>query len=112
ALQGHVGYLPLVVPLCGVAVLAPFGRWWLGRRGAIDPEAGDASPFPRLVPLGLAAVALALLWSGPLWDLVSNDPNNVSKLLANFTSPSEDPIGLSAGIHDVFQAANPVGSWV
>jgi len=124
ALQGHVGYLPLVLPLVGVALVAPLVRWWRAPMvpapdaGADPDRASDPASASRpraavwLLPLG-AAVAVALFaWSGPLYDLLANDPSNVAKIFANFSTPSDPPIGLQAGIEAVFQSTGPVGSWV
>jgi len=36
----------------------------------------------------------------------------VAKIIANFSTPSDPPIGLEAGIKAVFQSTGPVGSWV
>lgn len=105
ALQGHIGYLPLALPLCAVALLAPVWRWW--RSG---PERPPARAWA--VPSLLAVAVAALAWSGPLWDLLTNHPSNVSKLIANFSTPSDPPIGLARGIEAVFQSAAPLGAWV
>lgn len=105
ALQGHIGYLPLALPLCGVALVAPLWRWW--RTPARRPPA-----VTWLLPLGAAVLVALLAWSGPLWDLLTNDPSNVSKLIANFGTPTDAPIGLKGGIEAVFQSTGPFGSWV
>ena len=124
ALQGHVGYLPLVIPLVGVALVAPLVRWWRSPRSSTadgdapaDPDtpgepAGRPSGWIWLLPLAVAVAVALLAWSGPLADLLTNDPSNVSKILANFSTPSDPPIGLTAGIEAVFQSTGPVGSWV
>ncbi|HWJ60542.1 MAG TPA: hypothetical protein VNS19_01115 [Acidimicrobiales bacterium] len=118
ALQGHVGYLPLVVPLVGVALLAPLVRWWRAPRSSTDADADATEGRTRpsaaawALPLGVAVVAGLLAWSGPLYDLVTNDPSNVAKIIANFSTPSDPPIGLKAGIEAVFQTTGPLGSWV
>jgi hypothetical protein len=122
ALQGHVGYLPLVIPLVGLALVAPLVRWWRRPRapapgdGAGTDEAPAPAPRPSplvwAVPLGVAVVVAIVAWSGPLWDLLTNHPSNVAKILANFSSPSDPPIGLRAGIEAVFQTTGPLGSWV
>jgi hypothetical protein len=64
------------------------------------------------VPIGVAVLLALLAWSGPIYDLLTNDPSNVTKLIANFSTPSDPPIGLKAGIEAVFQSTGPVGSWV
>lgn len=116
ALQGHIGYLPLVVPLAGVAVAAPIVRWAIARRGTDDDDDGAGAAtstarswaLPLLVAVGVGLVA----WSGPIVDVVRNDPNNVSKLIANFSSPSDPPIGLGRGIEATLQSMHPFGAWV
>ncbi|MCU1371714.1 MAG: hypothetical protein JWO77_2908 [Ilumatobacteraceae bacterium] len=130
ALQGHVGYLPLVLPLVGIALVAPLTRWWRspkapapGADADVDVDVGAGADDrstpagrPRAItwalPMGVAVVVALLAWSGPLWDLLTNDPSNVSKIIANFSSPSDPPIGLKAGIEAVFQTTGPFGSWV
>lgn len=123
ALQGHVGYLPLVIPLVGIALLAPLVRWWRTPK-APSPEGADADSAENAgtasrpsamwwsLPFGVAVLVALVAWSGPFWDLLTNDPSNVSKILANFSTPSDPPIGLKAGLHAVFQATGPFGSWV
>lgn len=130
ALQGHVGYLPLVLPLVGTSVLAVAWRWWRGPPPDAPPdgEAGDAdAPAARggeasgaarpglawlAVPIVIATVVGVVLWSGPLADVITSSPNNLSKLIANFSEPSDPPIGLGRGVEAVFQSANPFGAWV
>lgn len=119
ALQGHVGYLPLVIPLVGVALVAPLLRWWRSPRSEPDGDGDDdGRPTARpsalwwALPLAVAVLVALVAWSGPLYDLVANDPSNVSKLIANFSTPSDPPIGLKAGIEAVFQSTGPTGSWV
>ncbi|HRW36712.1 MAG TPA: hypothetical protein P5254_03370 [Aquihabitans sp.] len=111
ALQGHIGYLPLVVPLAGVAVLAAAWHGW-----SAPTDDGGRAPGRRavraVVPVGAAIGAGLLLWSGPLVDLATRSPSNVSKLIANFSEPSDPPIGLARGLEATFQAANPFGAWV
>ena len=53
-----------------------------------------------------------LAWAGPIWDVLTNSPHNVSKLIANFSEPSEDPIGIGRGLEAVLQSADPFGPWV
>jgi len=102
ALQGHVGYLPLVLPLCGIALAAPLWRWWR-ERGAVRDWAR---------PLGVSLLVAGVAWSGPIWDMVHNEPNNMAKLVANFSNPSDPPIGISSGIEAVLQSVDPFGPWV
>lgn len=120
ALQGHIGYLPLVMPLVGVALLAPLVRWWRAPKvpaddegpGADDAPAGRPSAIFWVLPLGIAVLVALFAWSGPLYDLATNDPSNVSKLIANFSTPSDPPIGIGKGIEAVLQSTAPFGSWV
>ena len=121
SLQGHVGYLPLVIPLVLVNLVWPIWRWLRLRRSsqasvAGDDEVGAAEHRPPasrwLVPV-LVGIAVALVaWSGPFWDVATNHPSNVSKLIANFTNPTDPPLGLAQGAKAVLQAVNPVGAWV
>ena len=131
ALQGHVGYLPLAIPLCGVALVAPLWRWFgtkeaadgdiAGETEAGETEAGEEAEAPAgrrapistwALPLGVAVGVALIAWSGPFWDVLTNHPSNVSKLIANFSSPSEAPIGLKNGIEAVLKSSAPLGSWV
>ncbi|HEX2575011.1 MAG TPA: hypothetical protein VHK88_01595, partial [Aquihabitans sp.] len=123
AIQGHVGYAPVVLPLVALALAAPAWAWWRGRRGGREREAppehagargAGVTSGPRrwLVPT-LVAIGVGLLaWSGPVVDLFRNEPSNVAKLLDNFGSPSETPIGLSRGVEAVLQSAAPFGAWM
>jgi hypothetical protein len=106
ALQGHVGYAPLVPPLVLVAVVALVVR--------DRPRGGDdlRPALRRLAPVPVAVVVGLALWSGPLVDLVRHDPSNADILLEHFGDPDEEVIGLGHGVEAVLQASNPVGPWV
>ena len=109
ALQGHVGYLPVTVPLVGLCLVVPVWHWWRARRSdPEDPPSATTWIVPTLVAIGIALVA----WSGPIRDVVVNSPNNLSKLIDNFANPSEPPIGLGRGIEAVLQSVDPFGPWV
>lgn len=116
ALQGHVGYLPLAIPLAGVNLVWPIWRGLRARRTATADDA--AAPPERPTSSGwaaplLACVVVALVaWSGPFWDVATDHPNNVQKLIAYFANPSDAPIGLRNGVKTVLQFASPVGAWV
>lgn len=121
ALQGHVGYLPLVMPLVGVSAAATAWWWWRGGRPDRADVPGEAAadddpartPVLRLIaPLALATLVGLVLWSGPIVDALTATTSNVSKLIANFAHPSDPPIGLQRGIEAVFQSSSPVGAWV
>lgn len=131
ALQGHVGYLPLALPLCAIALVAPLWRWWrtapstetaAGADADADADPGaagagvDRRSRPPMatwaLPLGIAVAVGLVAWSGPLWDLLTNDPSNISKIIANFSHPSDPPIGLGGGLEAVFQSSAPLGAWV
>lgn len=121
ALQGHVGYLPLVMPLVGVSAAATAWWWWRGGRPDRADAPGQAAadddpartPVVRLIaPLALATLVGLVLWSGPIVDALTATTSNVSKLIANFAHPSDPPIGLQRGIEAVFQSSSPVGAWV
>lgn len=105
AMQSHVGYAPLVGPLVLVALAWPV---WRHLREPTPVGAGARWWTPPIVAVvvGLAA------WSGPLVDLATNDPHNVEKLIANFGSPSEDPVGAQRGLEAHLRSAAPFGSWV
>ena len=106
AIQGHVGYAPVVLPVLAVAVAGPLWHRWRTGQGMSDGST------PSVVPI-LAAVGVGLVaWCGPLLDVIRNDPHNLDLLVANFSAPSEDPIGLGAGLRAVLQAAHPFGAWV
>lgn len=98
ALQGHVGYAPLVPPLVLVATVALAWR--------------ERSSLRRLAPIPVAVLVGVALWTGPLVDLVRHDPSNVDILLEHFGDPDEEVIGLGNGVEAVLQASNPVGPWV
>lgn len=106
ALQGHVGYGPLVPPL----VLLATG--WLMVRDRPRGRDDLGAALRRLAPVPVAVVVGLALWSGPLVDLVRHDPDNVEILLEHFGSPDEEVIGLGGGVEAVLQGSNPVGSWV
>jgi hypothetical protein len=111
ALQGHVGYLPLVLPLAGIAVAAPVVRWWWARRAEPSSSGSPTARSWAVALLATVAVGLAA-WSGPILDVLRNEPSNLSKLVANFSEPSDPPIGLARGIEATFQSMDPFGPWV
>lgn len=106
ALQGHVGYAPLVPPL----VLLATG-WLLVRDRPRGPD-DRRDALRRLAPIPVAVVVGLALWSGPLADVVRHDPSNVDILLEHFGSPDEEVIGPVDGLRSVLQASSPVGPWV
>ena len=111
SVQSHFGYLPMVLPLCAVAVAAPFVHWWLARRSS-TPEQDPPKLTAPLLEFGAAVATVLVLWSGPIIDLLFHRPNNISKILANLEKPENVPIGLKAGVTAVLQAAHPFGNWV
>lgn len=123
ALQGHVGYLPVTVPLVGLCLVVPIWRWWRRYRSAhaavesdlaSDPDHDPRLPGVRswLIPLLVAIDVGIVLWLGPIWDVVTNSPSNLSKIIANFANPTEPPIGIGHGIEAVLQSVDPLGPWV
>ncbi len=115
AIQGHVGYAPVALPLVAMSAVAPVTRWWMSGRNP-QRQAQDAPPRPGpgvwLVPTLLAVLLGLAAWSGPIIDVIGHEPNNVDKLAANFGNPSEPPIGLGRAVESAFQSASPVGAWV
>lgn len=126
AIQGHVGYAPIALPLVAAALAAPAVVAWRASRTTTAPATAEPEPdrasagaadagrrsIPILPGLAVAVVVGALAWSGPLVDLITNDPSNVSKLLDNFASPSEDPVGLGEGARLLLRSFAPFGAWV
>ncbi|HMJ78838.1 MAG TPA: hypothetical protein VK507_22835 [Iamia sp.] len=106
ALQGHVGYAPLVPPLVLMGAVALVVRERPRGRADLGPALRRLAPLPVAVVVGLA------LWSGPIVDLVRHDPSNVDILLEHFGDPDEEVIGVGNGVEAVLQASNPVGPWV
>ncbi len=106
AVQGHVGYGPLVPPLVGVAT------GWLAVRDRPRARSDLRAAARRLAPVPVAAVVGLALWSGPIADVVRHDPSNVDILLQHFGSPDEEAIGPGRGLEAVLQGSSPVGPWV
>ena len=107
AIQGHVGYAPVALPLVAIAAVAPIVRWSRSTPSTPKPGAGV-----WVVPTMVAVLVAVAAWSGPLLDVVRHQPNNVDKLAANFGTPSEPPIGMGRAVEAVLQSASPVGAWV
>ena len=106
AIQGHVGYAPVVLPLLVITVVGPVWHRW--RTDGRSSPTLSASAAPLLLALGVGLAA----WSGPLVDVVRHDPHNIDLLVANFSDPTEEPLGLTEGLRSVLQAAHPLGAWV
>lgn len=126
AIQGHVGYAPIVLPLVAIALLVAPVRVARARRqgrtvppSPADPDEGteradveDRRPGPWWLVVVVAVLAALVLWSGPILDLFVDHPNNVSKLLANFASPDEAPIGPAEALRLLGRCLSPVGPWL
>lgn len=120
AVQGHVGYLPVVPPLVLVALVGEVRAAQAGTSGtgpgvgADGARAGPADSWvARLIPVVGGSLLLGLvLWSGPIVDAWTNDPSNVDKLRAHFLSPDEDPLGLVSGARTMLQVIDPTGPLV
>jgi hypothetical protein len=76
--QTHVGYLP-----CVAAGALTSGALWLRRRRCD----GDVATSPHL-PITLAVVTLAALWTMPLVEQTTRDPGNMSLILRFFSGES------------------------
>ncbi|MEO7571112.1 MAG: hypothetical protein ABIX10_01620 [Acidimicrobiales bacterium] len=83
--QTHVPYLAVTLGI-GVAVAAAAGV-----RARTSPANGRAAGWRWLV--GAAGVGV-VLWVPPLIDEVSEDPGNLSQIVDELGSPSDEPIGL------------------
>lgn len=104
AVQCHIGYLPVVLPLVIAALLGPVV---LARR---DGEAGGPTPAVRAgayTTVGIAMLAGVVAWAGPLIDFLTAEHHNVGKLIHNFGSPDEPPVGLLTGLETVVRTLNP-----
>lgn len=83
--QTHVPYLVLCVGLFGVVAVVAGVRWRRGDRTARNNLAWA-------VGLGF------LLWLPPLVDQAVHRPGNIRMLQQHFMNPSEEPIGVTAGL--------------
>ena len=110
SLQAHVGYLPVTVPLAGLAMAWPVIDWW--RTRTKPGEQAERGLQSWLVPTVVAVAAGVVAWSGPVADILRHHPNNLDKLVANFSNPSDPPIGLARAVRVVLQASSPLGAWV
>lgn len=99
SVQSHVGYIVVVLPLVAIALLAPLIHH---RR---EPRPDGSPPF---VPVLIAVGAGLLAWSGPLIDLFTAEHHNVGKLVHNFGSPDEPPVGILAAVKALVRTLNPL----
>jgi hypothetical protein len=99
--QAHVGYLPLVVVLVGLAgVTAAIG----------ERRASGAGPGWR-APLLVAAVAGLVVWAPALVDQFLAT-GNLGELLAYFTGDQGGSLGLSSALGIVARSVAPWGPWI
>lgn len=98
SVQSHIGYVVVVIPLILISLVG-------AARSARDPDRrrGLPAPLPVLVAIGAGIVA----WSGPLVDLVTAEHHNVGKLIHNFGSPDEPPVGILIAVKAVIRTLNP-----
>ncbi len=99
--QAHVGYLPLVVALCGLAgVVAVIG----------ERRSSGAGPGWR-APILVAAVAGLVVWVPALVDQFFAS-GNLGELFSYFTSDQGGSLGLSSALGIAARAAAPWGPWI
>ena len=99
--QAHVGYLPLVVVLVGVAGATAV----VGERRSSGPGTGWR------VPLLVAAVAGLVVWAPALVDQFFAT-GNLGELFSYFTSDQGGSLGLSSALGLAARATAPWGPWI
>ncbi len=100
--QTHISYLGLIGGLAAVTLLV------IARAGAAarhDPERRR-----RLLRwTGLSALAAVVVWCLPVWEQLTNENGNLTKIYDTFSNPDEEAIGLRRGARLVLVRLNPFG---
>jgi hypothetical protein len=89
--QTHVGYVPLVVGLTGVALVLGGIRIWRRDRQSAEGETVDRRVLRTWLPV-TAAVVVAL-WLAPVVQQLSGHPGNLSALVHFFRDPGQPSLG-------------------
>lgn len=105
--QTHVGYAPLVAIIGGWAVV--MGIWRIARPLPDRPRPSARTAW-ILAVASLAVVALA--WSGPIVEQVTEDPGNVRLIIDYFTSADEEVEGPGAAAGALGRQLHPLGPWL
>jgi len=82
--QTHVGYLPEVLALTGLAA-----AWTAVRFATAPPSAPPARPS-RAVAI-ITVLVLVLCWALPVYESATNRPGNLRLLVDFFSTPNESP---------------------
>jgi hypothetical protein len=106
--QSHLGNVPVVVVATGVGV----AWWWRWERtppvGSEPGRRGAAARLRTWWPLGL----VALLWAGPLVDLVVNAPGNLWDLARFAAGATEEPAPLDESLGAAARELGVVPAWM
>lgn len=105
--QTHVGYAPLVGVIGAWAALMALRRL---RRPLPDRPRPPARTAWAIAGVGVAVLALA--WSGPIVEQVTEDPGNVTRIVDYFTSSEEPVAGPASALGVLGRQLHPIGPWL
>jgi hypothetical protein len=110
--QAHIGFLPVVIALCGTGLLTAIPTRSEHPAPSPDPAGvlPDRPSWRR--PVAWSALVLAVAWVGPLIEELRPGQGNVSKLVRYSLGSSEDPVGWSTAWSVVATELGIPGAWV
>jgi hypothetical protein len=109
--QAHIGYLPVVIALCGIGLLSAIPR----RPDApATTDHGGGAPEPRSWrrPAAWSALVLVFAWMPPLVEELRRSPGNISKLARYAVDSPEEPAGWELAWKIMATELGPPGAWI
>jgi hypothetical protein len=110
--QAHIGFLPVVVALCGTGLLLAIPTP-TERSPYTSPFTDSSAPGSQSWrrPVAWSAVVLVCAWTPPLIEQLRPGQGNVSKLLRYALDTSEDPLGWSMAWRVLATELGIPGAW-
>jgi hypothetical protein len=109
--QAHIGYIPVVVALCGIGLLSAIPTT-IEKSAPAPPDTGIVAPARSWRrPVAWSAVVLVFAWTPPLVEQLRPGQGNVSRLVRYALGPGEEPFGWSMAWRVVATELGIPGAW-